>query len=68
MGYSHQASFFHTIGFEKASERMGPGYLNHQSTKKPAPSGAGLMHSIHYMAARPINSYLFISSIMASAP
>ena len=29
MGYSHQASFFHTIGFEKASERMGPGHLNH---------------------------------------
>ena len=28
MGYSHQASFFHTIGFEKASERMGPGHLN----------------------------------------
>ena len=34
------------------------------STKKPAPPGPAL----HNMAARPVNSYLFISSIMASAP
>ena len=101
MGYSHQASFFHTIGFEKASERMGPGHLNHPhklshtigfekasermgparkapahegpgsstpktSKKKAGPHRGRLLK--HYMAARPNNSYLFISSIMASAP
>ena len=80
MGYPHQASFTCPISFEKASERMGPGSSNHPnkltrpgpittptktSTKKPAPAGDGL---IHYMAAVPIISYLFISSIMASAP
>ena len=78
MGYSHQTSFTCPIGFEKTSERMGPGSSNHPhkltrpgpitpnktSTKKPAPPGPAL----HNMAARPVNSYLFISSIMASAP
>ena len=79
MGYSHQTSFTCPISFEKNSERMGPGSSNHphkltrpgpitppikQAQKSRPPPGPAL----HNMAARPVNSYLFISSIMASAP